>query len=256
MICKTLIPLIGVLPFATAVALPQPSFVPAPGNFPAKADGDYAGGIFSIPLSELGKYAGAGGTGTETPKGNGAKTSGSGPYPAQMIQDSSLPNHTIFAPKTPPAGNLSLPFIAWGNGACTLGAGTYENFLKEIASYGYVIAADGSPSGSSSTSSQSTVQMMRDSVDWATAGKAAKYGNVDKSAITTAGHSCGGLEAYSTAYHDDRVKRIMLFDIAIFQDDRRYLLKEINVPVAYIIGGKNDMGYSTVSLPIQPTEPF
>ncbi|ORX95929.1 hypothetical protein BCR34DRAFT_549552 [Clohesyomyces aquaticus] len=244
MIPKNLLPLFGVLPLAAGVAFPLASFVPSPNNFPAKADGDYAGGIFSIPLSELGKYAAGGtGTGAETPKGTGTKTSGSGPYPAQMIQDSSLPGHTIFAPKTPPAGNLSMPFIAWGNGACTLGVGTYENFLKEIASYGYVIAADGSPSGSSSA--QSTVQMMRDSVDWASAGKAAKYGNVDISSITTAGHSCGGLEAYSTAYHDDRVKRIMLFDIAIFQDDRRYLLKEIKVPVAYIIGGKNDMGYPT-----------
>ncbi|KAF2876383.1 Alpha/Beta hydrolase protein [Massariosphaeria phaeospora] len=221
------------------------TFKPAPGNFPAKGDGDFAGGIFSISLQDLPKYVGDGGTGTETPRGNGQKTSGSGPYPAQMITDPTLPNHTIFAPKTPPTGNLSMPFIAWGNGACTLGAGTYENFLKEIASYGYVIAADGTPNGGSSTSQQSKVQDMRDSLDWATAGKAAKYGNVDVTKTTTAGHSCGGLEAMSTAYHDERVKRIMLFNIAIFQDDRRYLLQEIKVPVAYIIGGKNDMGYPT-----------
>lgn len=88
---------------------------------------------------------------------------------------------------------------------------------------------------------------MRDSLDWAIAGKARKYGNVDTSMITTAGHSCGGLEAMSTAYHDDRVKRIMMFNIAIFQDDRRYLLREIKVPVAYFIGGKGDMGFSSVS---------
>ena len=37
-----------------------------------------------------------------------------------------------------------------------------------------------------------------------------------------------------------------MFNIAIFQDDRRYLLQEIKVPVAYI-GGNNDMGYTTVS---------
>jgi hypothetical protein len=189
-------------PSVLSVALPQ-TFKPAPGNFPAKADGDYAGGIFSIPLSDLPKYTGglpAGGS--EAPRGNGQKTSGSGPYPAHMLTDSSLPGHTIFAPKTPPAGNLSLPFIAWGNGACTLQSGTYENFLVEIASYGYVIAADGLPTGGGS--SQSKVQLMRDSVDWAMAGKAAKYGNVDTTKISTAGHSCGGLEAMSVAYHDDR----------------------------------------------------
>jgi len=230
---------------ALAVALPQ-TFTPKPGNFPAKGDGDYAGGIFSIPLSELGKYAGSGGNGAETPKGPGTKTSGSGPYPAQMTTDSSLAGHTIFAPKTPPAGNVSLPFIAWGNGACTLNAGQYQNFLVEIASYGYVIAADGTPNGPTSTTQQSKVQDMRQSIDWALSGKAAKYGNVDTTKVTTAGHSCGGQEAMSTAYHDERVKLIMMFNIAIFQDDRRYLLQEIKVPVAYFIGGKNDMGYAPV----------
>jgi hypothetical protein len=234
--------LLGLLSCAVVV-FPQ-TFTPAPGNFPAKADGDYAGGIFSIPLSELPKYAGAGGTGPEAPKGAGAKTTGSGPYPAVMLTDSTLPGHTIFAPRTPPSGNLSLPFIAWGNGGCGLNAGEYERLLVEIASYGYVISADGSPTGGSN--GQSKVQEMRDSLDWAFAGKARKYGNIDLTKVTTSGHSCGGLEAMSAAYHDDRVKRIIMFNIAIFQDDRRYLLREIKVPVAYLVGGSKDMGYTTV----------
>jgi pimeloyl-ACP methyl ester carboxylesterase len=165
-----------------------------------------------------------------------------------MSTDSTLPKHTIFAPKTPPAGNVSLPFIAWGNGGCSQAAGEYERMLVEIASYGYVIAADGTPTGAG-TSGQSKVQDMRDSLDWAFAGKAKKYGNVDLTKVTTAGHSCGGLESYSTAYHDERVKRIVLFNIAIFQDDRRYLLQEIKVPVAYFVGGSKDMGYVPVSSP-------
>jgi hypothetical protein len=246
MVNSILLSLLSLAPSTLSIALPQ-TFTPAPGNFPAKGDGDYAGGIFSIPLSELPKYAGAGGTGPEAPQSAGAKTSGSGPYPAMMTTDSTLPGHTIFAPKTPPAGKVSLPFIAWGNGACMLDAGQYERLLVEIASYGYVIAADGSPTGSNSTSQQSKVQDMRDSLDWAFAGKAKKYGKIDLTKVTTAGHSCGGLEAMSTAYHDDRVKRIIMFNIAIFQDDRRYLLQEIKVPVAYLIGGSKDMGYETVS---------
>ena len=205
--------------------------------------------VFSVSLTDLPKYIPGGPTeGSETPRGTGQKTSGSGPYPAQMLTDATLPGHTIFAPKTAPPNNLSMPFIAWGNGACTLNAGTYQNLLVEIASYGYVIAADGTPTGAGSNNQQSKVQDMRDSLDWAMAGKAAKYGNVDTNSITTAGHSCGGLEAMSTAYHDERVKRIMMFNIAIFQDDRRYLLQEIKVPVAYFIGGKTDMGYTTVSV--------
>jgi hypothetical protein len=244
MLTPTLLPLVGLVGSSFGVALPQ-TFNPAPGNFPAKADGDYAGGIFSIPLSELPKYSGAGGTGPEAPKSPGIRTSGSGPYPAQMTTDSTLAGHTIFAPVTPPAGNLSLPFIAWGNGACMMDAGDYEHLLVEIASYGYVIAADGNPTGSNGQ--QTKVQDMRNSLDWAFSGKAKKYGNIDLTKVTTAGHSCGGQEAMSTAYHDDRVKRIMMFNIAIFQDDRRYLLQEIKVPVAYFVGGPKDMGYAPVS---------
>lgn len=59
-----------------------------------------------------------------------------------------------------------------------LDAGDYQRLLIEIASYGYVIAADGSPTGSAS-GAQSKVQDMRDSLDWAFAGKAKKYGNID-----------------------------------------------------------------------------
>lgn len=247
MVNGVLLPLLALVPCAIGAPSPQVTFQPKPGNFPAKADGDYAGGIFSIPLSELGKYAGAGGSGAESPKSDGPKTSGSGPYPAVMSTDSTLPKHTIFAPKVPPTGNVTLPFIAWGNGGCSQTAGEYERLLVEIASWGYVIAADGTPTGAG-TSGQSKVQDMRDSLDWAFAGKAKKYGNIDLEKVTTAGHSCGGLEAYSNAYHDERVKRIMLFNIAIFQDDRRYLLQEIKVPVLYLIGGPKDMGYSTVSI--------
>jgi pimeloyl-ACP methyl ester carboxylesterase len=160
-----------------------------------------------------------------------------------MTTDSSLPDHTIYAPITPPK-NVSMPFIAWGNGGCSADGAGYKNFLVEIASHGYVIAADGPPGG---RSGQTMVEVMKKSLDWAEGGGAKKYGDVDINRIVTAGHSCGGLEAMSTAYHDARVKRVMLFNIAIFQDERRYLLQEIKIPVAWFVGGPQDMGYPNVS---------
>jgi hypothetical protein len=51
----------------------------------------------------------------------------------------------------------------------------------------------------------------------------------------------------STAYHNPKVKLIMMFNIAIFQDNKRYLLQELKVPVAWFIGGPKDMGYPNVS---------
>lgn len=94
-----------------------------------------------------------------------------------------------------------MPFIAWGNGACTLDSGVYENFLVEVASWGYMVVADGTPGGGGG---QSKVQDMRSSIEWGVKGGAAKYGNVDLGRLTVAGHSCGGLEGMSVAYRDER----------------------------------------------------
>ncbi len=224
-------------------------FVPKPGYFPATGDDTIAGGIFCISLSDLATYLARVGnnpaaTGTESPKGSAAATSGSGHYPAQAFTDSKLPKHTIFSPKTPPT-NTTMPILAWGNGGCGTDPTTHKNLLIEIASHGYVIAADGLAGGNTGAS-QSMVSDMKASLDWAMAGGAAKYGSVNTSAVATMGHSCGGLEAMSTAYHDERVKRIVMFDIGIFQDEKRYLLQEIKVPVAWFVGGPKDMGYPNV----------
>jgi hypothetical protein len=244
--------LLGLIPLAFGQTTGQ--FQPKPGVFPATGDDTIAGGIFCIPLSDLSKYDAntpPSVTGTESPKAPGTVTSGSGPYPAVMLTDAGLPKHTIYAPKTPPV-NVSLPFISWANGACMTDGSQYRNFLTEIASYGYVIAADGPPTGS--TGGQSKVQDSRDSIDWAMKGGAAKYGQIDTTKIASAGHSCGGLEAMSVAYHDTRVKLMILFDIAIFQDEKRYLLQELKSPVAWFVGGPKDMGYINVGFPYDACE--
>ncbi|KAK0717650.1 hypothetical protein B0T26DRAFT_740940 [Lasiosphaeria miniovina] len=217
--------------------------------FPATGDDTIAGGIYCIALTDLATYLSKtgnnpGATGTESPRGGGASASpGTGPYPAQAFTDPSLPNHTVFAPKTPPPADVSLPAVAWGNGGCGTDPSTHASFLVEIASHGYVIAADG-VAGGKTGASQSMVKDMKASLDWFAQGSgAAKYGNVNASALTAMGHSCGGLESMSSAYHDDRVKRVVLFNIAIFQDQKRYLLQEIKIPVAWFMGGPKDMGY-------------
>lgn len=49
-------------------------------------------------------------------------------------------------------------------------------------------------------------------------------------------------------YQDARVKLMMLFNIAIFMDEKRYFLGELKVPVAWFVGGPKDMGYLNVSI--------
>ena len=100
----------------SALAQSTSQFVSSPGNSLVTGDDTIAGGIFCIPLSSLPTYIAQfppTETGTDFPKTAGSMTSRLGPYSAQMIIDSTLPSHTIYAPKTPPPGSLSLPFIAW-----------------------------------------------------------------------------------------------------------------------------------------------
>jgi dienelactone hydrolase len=100
------------------------------------------------------------------------------------------------------------------------------------------------------SSGQTKVQDLTDSIDWVFKGNANKYGDIDTTKIAVAGQSCGGLKAYSTSYHDERVKLTMLFNSGVLDDQKRYLLQELKVPVVYFIGGPTDMGYPNVCFAI------
>jgi dienelactone hydrolase len=253
--------IIGLLQVVTCQ---KSSFQPRPGVFPLTGDDTIAGGIFSISLPDLAGYLARNGglaAGSEAVSSTASSDPGSGPYPAHMFTDSSLPKHTLYAPEKPPKEKM--PFIAFGNGACGTNGAGYKNFLLEIASHGYVIAADGDPKEVSQSSllgagfdlsagGQSKYTDMVSSVDWAieTASnktRSASIGEIDIDKIATMGHSCGGLEAMSVAYHNPKIKFTVMLNIGIFQDSKRYLLKELRAPVAWFIGGVKDMGYSNVS---------
>ncbi|KAF8849924.1 hypothetical protein BDZ45DRAFT_718034 [Acephala macrosclerotiorum] len=199
-------------------------FIPSPGSFPPP------GGDPLIPATD-----------PEAPTTPSIPTNDSGPYPATLFTDALLPNHTIYAPISPPKGP-KLPFISWSNGICETNGLAYRFFLTEIASWGYVVAAEGLPGGYPGNRTMfSTVAESRAAINWAMDGGGRKYG-IDREKVATAGH-CGGLEGLSTAYRDQRVERILLFDISIFGDDKRYLLEAIDVLVAWFEGGKLDFTY-------------
>jgi len=197
---------------------------------------------------------------------------GTGKYPAHFFPaPPSLPNHVIYAPKEPPADNIKMPVMVWGNGLCLSSGTAYGPFLKEVASHGYIVIATG-PTGAPPPSMDipsgilpgpngekrdpkegqvlngfSGVKDMLDSIKWVVDGNADKYGNVDKDSFITAGSSCGGLEAYSAAYHNDRVKLIGVFNSGVIDSRKRPLLREIKAKVAYITGGPDDISWQNVS---------
>ncbi|MBQ9528591.1 MAG: hypothetical protein IJR68_13400, partial [Fretibacterium sp.] len=70
---------------------------------------------------------------------------GSGPYKAVMMEEASLPTHTIFRPQDISAfgKDKRLPVLVWGNGGCANSPSGHVNFLNEVASQGYLIVAIG-----------------------------------------------------------------------------------------------------------------
>jgi hypothetical protein len=214
-----------------ALTAPSPAFG-ADNPIPAKGDNGDMGGIFGIGKSII--SAGIAGTapniiqglftpGNETPKGKaiGPTTVGSGPYPARYLADPDFPNHTVYAPKTPPAG-VKMPVVVFGNGGCVNIGTLMSSLLTEIASHGYLVIANGPPRpgvsmagalpqlggkglqgllgglGSLLSTAQSKVSQMTESIDWVHKGGAKKYGDIDVDKIAASGQSCGALEAYAS----------------------------------------------------------
>jgi hypothetical protein len=233
---------------------------------PAKGDNGQLGGIFGI-TGGLPK-SGAPNPGI-TAKGSEFSLSkkrirdfGSGPYKAKHFADATIPGQTVYAPKSPVSG-VKLPVMVWGNGGCTNSGTLFYDVLVEIASYGYLIVANGPPVPGipeegeieldpmldpyDAKFGKSKVQQMTDSVDWVVKGGGAKYGDIDTTKIVAAGQSCGGLEAYSASYHDPRIKLTLVINSGVLSEAQKYLLKELTAPVGYFLGGPKDAGYLNVS---------
>jgi hypothetical protein len=65
--------------------------------------------------------------------------------------------------------------------------------------------------------------------------------------MAVSGQSCGGLEALSAAYKDDRIKNVVLWNSGVIEAPKRKYLADIKVPLAYFIGGPKDIAYANVS---------
>jgi hypothetical protein len=67
----------------------------------------------------------------------------SGPNQVVIEHDQGLATHTIYRPATLDNSRHSL--LVWGEGGCAKNGLTFPEYLSEIASYGFVIVADGPP---------------------------------------------------------------------------------------------------------------
>ncbi len=185
---------------------------------------------------------------------------GTGNYKALMMDLTSLPAHTVFAPKDLSKFNSKnpLPVLVWGNGACSNSPWEHYRFLNEIASHGYLVIATGFyPRGDEPYEGEmSKPEQQVQSIDWAFAQNKDKnspfFGKINTKAICAAGMSCGGLQTLFNC-GDKRIKTYMICNSGLFIDANAAIpgmpmpgkdqLKKVHGPIMYLLGGETDIAY-------------
>ena len=201
---------------------------------------------------------------------------GNGEYPAIAYAREDAPGYTFFRPQVLPEDKL--PVVIWGNGGCRDNGLSAGHFLREIASHGYLVIANGRPGEERpplaalpagplspppagppppprNVPDETTVAQMLAAIDWAAAANADPAnplaGHIDPERVAVMGHSCGGLQALSAAA-DPRVDAVVAFasgvynrptgglsGVAITKDN----LVRLHTPVAYVLGGPTDIAF-------------
>ena len=186
---------------------------------------------------------------------------GSGPYPAIVEDDPTLPTHAIYRPQNliPLPQVLKLPIVVWGNGGCTNSSLPFRNFLLEIASHGFLVIAIGpvQTQESEQVVGSTHASQLLDAIDWAIteysrpqsdyAGKLA----IDKVAVM--GMSCGGLQALAVS-PDPRITTSVIWNSGLLTAPPpahlpmphidKSVLGQLHAPIAYFLGGVEDIAYS------------
>ncbi|WP_295639213.1 hypothetical protein [Novosphingobium sp.] len=196
---------------------------------------------------------------------------GTGRWPAVAEARADAKGYTVYHPARMPAERL--PLVLWGNGGCKDNGLSASHFLREVASHGYFVVANGAPRAerpvlaalpagggrqpgalSITVADETTVAHLLAAIDWARAADRAGpfAGRIDTGRIAVMGHSCGGLQTIAAAA-DPRISTAVVYDSGIYNvphevPGRMHLdksdLKRLHTPIAYVLGGQADIAYA------------
>jgi dienelactone hydrolase len=206
---------------------------------------------------------------------------GSGPYPAIMEVDPSLPTHTLYHPEDLAASG-QLPVVVWGNGACWNVGNAFRWFLSDISSYGYFVIAVGpigerpmpiptppmtpQPPGTATLAGVAKLpppashsSQLIDAMNWAIAANERQgsrfFHHLNTKAIAVMGQSCGGAQAIE-ASADPRVRTTVIWNSGLFREPTSMAggkplsksdLNSLHAPTAYISGDAEDIAYTNAN---------
>lgn len=162
--------------------------------------------------------------------------------------DPGISDHTIWRPE--PVGMIKHPILAWGMGACsndsTSSGGVFSEMLREMASHGILVIADGTPGGVGTGSDTGTTAALIKAMDWAEAENerpcSKYYHKLETKKIAVSGQSCGGIMAENAAA-DPRVTTAIPFDSGLFARDPQ-LYMQLHTPMAIVDAGPDDIAYA------------
>jgi hypothetical protein len=252
-------------PAAGSMAAGSPATTPAAGTGMAMAGAPAAAGTGSMAMAGMG--------GMQTPAvacnpadkkpdpkpasfkqimgyANLSKAPTTGPSAAVLEEDPGLPQWTVYRPEML-GGEQLHPVLAWGNGGCLRNGTLYGNWLLELASWGYIVLADGPPTAAGSDPVGAGMRAGADgkvltgAMDWLIAENdrpcSQYYKKVATTKLSVAGQSCGGLMALASA-GDKRVTTAIIGNSGLFAANQA-TYSALHGPIAYLIGGPNDVAY-------------